>query len=161
MRAAYLLCLSTVLSCGAGAGSPSPEPVDPGPPWLEVGAGSTAFEPLADGDAIELVQGPQGGWHVDVAARFGGMSPDGLTLSYRAFDGETGAEVAYPIVSALNEDRVLHGPDGYVRTGDRVVFDIDGPADVVGREVEIRIEARGPGAEADADVLVEIADALP
>lgn len=105
--------------------------------------------------------GPQGGWHVDVAARFGGLSPDGLTLSYHARDAETGAELGFPMKSVLNEDRVVHAPEGFVRTGDRIVFDIEGPEMVVERDVEIRIEARGTEADADAAVRVSIVDLMP
>ena len=42
-----------------------------GDPWLELGTGVTEFEPLDDGDDIELVAGAQGGWHLDAALRFG------------------------------------------------------------------------------------------
>lgn len=128
---------------------------------MEVGAGSTSFTRLADGDTVELVMGPQGGWHVDVAARFGGMSPSGLTLAYHAADAGTGEDLGFPIKSVLNEDRVSHDGVGHVRTGDRIVFDIDGPADVVGRDVVILVEARGPAVAHDATVLVRVLDELP
>lgn len=172
MRTTCLATLLSLLSCtgcdaeggGGGAGGGGGESGGPHgdePAWLEVGAGSTAFEALAAGDAVELVMGPQGGWHVDVAARFGGMSPEGLTLEYLAIDVETGAELGFPIKSALNADRVEYLAGACVRTGDRVVFDIAGPADVVGREVELRIEARGPEDEVGASVVVGIADMDP
>ena len=31
---------------------------------VEAGTGSFAFEPLADGDRVEVTHGPQGGWHL-------------------------------------------------------------------------------------------------
>lgn len=158
MRAAWIPVLCSVLSCASGSGR---EPEPEGPPWLEVGTGSTAFEPLADGDAVELVMGPQGGWHIDVAARFGGMSPAGLTLAYFALHAGTGADLGFPIKSALNEDRVFDDGGSYVRTGDRIVLDIDGPAEVVGHDIEIHVAARGPSVERDAAVRVHIVDERP
>jgi hypothetical protein len=34
------------------------------PVQVEVGTGSSAFEPLAAGSAVTMVHGPQGGWHM-------------------------------------------------------------------------------------------------
>lgn len=35
----------------------------------EVGTGVTNFEPLADGDEVSIVAGPQGGYHINTSAR--------------------------------------------------------------------------------------------
>lgn len=40
-------------------------------PTITIGTGDVAFVPLAEGDEVVMVHGPQGGWHVDVAARIG------------------------------------------------------------------------------------------
>ena len=37
-------------------------------PRLEVGTGERSFIPLEDGDDLEIVHGPQGGWHLLAAA---------------------------------------------------------------------------------------------
>ena len=36
---------------------------------VEVGGGITAYVPLATGDGVVMVHGPQGGWHIDAGAR--------------------------------------------------------------------------------------------
>lgn len=38
---------------------------------VEIGGGETSFLPLAPGDPVRMVHGPQGGWHVDVSGRVG------------------------------------------------------------------------------------------
>ena len=158
MRAAsaFVLC-SLVCSCAESPDTPSP-----GPPWLEVGAGSTAFQPLADGDDIELVMGPQGGWHLDVAVRFKAISPDGLALAYRAIDVESGDNLGFPIRSALNQDRVTHEGGGvFVRTGDRIVLDIESPAVIFERAIEIQVDARSTAVDLGAAVTIEVVDVEP
>lgn len=41
---------------------------------VEPGTGTDAFDPLEDGDTIEIVHGPQGGWHIEVGGRVFGTS---------------------------------------------------------------------------------------
>ncbi len=50
---------------GEDAAEPDPEdPCKPGPnPSLELGHGEIAFETLEDGGSLELIHGPQGGYH--------------------------------------------------------------------------------------------------
>lgn len=48
---------------------------------LELGTGTWRFEPVADGDAVPLIRGAQGGWHVWVAVRTNGMERDRGSLS--------------------------------------------------------------------------------
>lgn len=44
------------------------DPCKAGPePTLQTGTGLLDFTPLADGDPVELVYGPQGGYHVEMA----------------------------------------------------------------------------------------------
>lgn len=43
---------------------------------VAVGTGVEAYEPLAEGDPVTMVHGPQGGWHVDVAGRVSGSEPE-------------------------------------------------------------------------------------
>ena len=44
-------------------------------PTVELGTGSAFFRRLEDGDDMEVTQGPQGGMHVWVSARFTGVMP--------------------------------------------------------------------------------------
>jgi len=43
-------------------------------PGIEAGTGVLAFEPLVDGGDIELVHGPQGGYHITTAVKLCGLS---------------------------------------------------------------------------------------
>lgn len=64
-RAGLGLAASLAAGCMASA-SVAPEP---GEPRLELGTGTARFAPVQDGDALPMVHGAQGGWHVWVAVR--------------------------------------------------------------------------------------------
>ena len=55
-----------------------------GDPFVQLGGGVSSWEPLETGDSIELIAGPQGGWHLDVALWFDGFGPSGIQLNYEA-----------------------------------------------------------------------------
>jgi hypothetical protein len=112
--------------------------------WIELGTGRATFEPLAEGDAMELVAGPQGGWHVDVALRFGGLEPEGLELVYDAVDAE-GAPISFTTRAFVVEESLLADGDDWIRVGDRIVLDIESPADVVDTEAIVRVTAELAG----------------
>jgi len=127
-------------------GAPDPGQAPPseavwGDPWLELGTGVTGFEPLDDGDDIELVAGPQGGWHLDAALRFDGFGPSGVLLTYEALTTDAEA-VSYVTEATLQEGSVLPEDDGFVRLGDRVVLDIRSADEVFDTDVVLRVTAR-------------------
>ena len=79
MRGSSCGLLVAIASCGA----PSPDPGTAGgrsdsgtsptgcfanEAAIDVGTGATAFEPLAEGDPVVMVHGPQGGWHLLVVS---------------------------------------------------------------------------------------------
>ncbi len=128
---------------------------------LGLGTGLTRWRALAEGDPIELVAGPQGGWHVDVSVRGAGVESEGLRLDYYAIDAESGDELSFVTSSQLTEGGVLPADEGWFRLGDRVVFDIDGPEDVVGRDVCLIVEISGAAWEDEDQRCVTIIDALP
>lgn len=68
LHARGLLALALLWGCAST--SPGEEPA------LELGTGSWRFEPLEDGQEVELVRGAQGGWHVWLSVRVRGMSAD-------------------------------------------------------------------------------------
>ncbi|MCB9759694.1 MAG: hypothetical protein H6739_07615 [Alphaproteobacteria bacterium] len=133
-------------------------PVDSGgAPWIELGAGQSGFVPLADGDAVPLVHGLQGGWHVDLALRFGGMGPNGVHLRYEAFDAADDTLLSFATETVLSPSRVLEEGEGWLRLGDRVVFDIEEAAEVLGREVRFEVAATwNPIQVSDARVAVPV-----
>jgi len=55
-------------------------PAQSGEVTLELGTGERAFETLDEGETLELVYGPQGGYHVWVSVRGGGFSSDRVLL---------------------------------------------------------------------------------
>ncbi|MCB9676412.1 MAG: hypothetical protein H6737_14915 [Alphaproteobacteria bacterium] len=130
MRPTALVVLSILAGCKGGDD-----------PWIELGTGLSAFEPLEDAGTIELVQGVQGGWHVDTALRFGGFGPDGVRLQYRATDVD-GAVISYTTEAFLSEALVRpFGDEGFERLGDRVVFDIPSADTVIGQTVILEVLA--------------------
>ncbi len=60
-RASFFFLFALVLGCSQ--------------PVLEVGTGVDSFEPIADGDSIPIVMGPQGGYHIAVSLRAHRLDP--------------------------------------------------------------------------------------
>lgn len=128
---------------------------------IELGTGLTQWQTLAEGDSIELVAGPQGGWHVDVSVRGEGLEPDGLWLYYEAVDPRDDSELSFVTSSLLSESSVLFDDEGWLRLGEWVVFDIEGPEDVVGTEVCLVVTAVGMDWEGEDRRCVTVVDELP
>lgn len=108
---------------------------------IELGAGLVDWRALEEGDAVELVAGFQGGWHVDLGVRGSGTAPSGMWLLYEARDSSTGASLSYVTEARLDENNVVQTDEGWLRLGDRVVFDISAPEVVVGSEVCLFVRA--------------------
>ena len=131
-----------------------------GEPWIELGTGLTSYEALADGGQLELVAGPQGGWHVEVTSRIGGFGPDGVLLVYDALDA-TGEPISYVTQTILRSASVIARGDAFERVGDRVVLAISNPAEVVGTEVVVRVTAALADLRASDERAVTIVDERP
>ncbi len=70
-----VVCALGLHACGEAG------PQDPaGPATLELGTGSWRFEPLEDGQEVELVHGAQGGWHAWISLKVTGASVDHSTV---------------------------------------------------------------------------------
>jgi hypothetical protein len=123
--------------------APDPDGVF-GEAWVELGSGRDGFTPLPSGSGLELVAGPQGGWHVDVAVQFGGFGPEGIRLVYDAVDAQ-GGSVSFITQALLTEPGLLATDEGWIRVGDRIVLDVAGADDVVGQEVVVRVTAELAG----------------
>jgi hypothetical protein len=81
-----VLFMTLALGCAKGATSNATDGStdstdDPCTPWdtprIEVGHGELSFEPLSDEELtpVELIYGPQGGWHSTIAVRAWGLDP--------------------------------------------------------------------------------------
>ena len=109
-------------------------------PSVEIGAGLMAYEELPpSGGELELVHGPQGGWHVNLSLRLRGIVP--MSFAWRV-TREDGRVLAYFALDAREGSFVLR--DGALeRIGELVIFDVTGPGDVVGRDVHVESTRRG------------------
>lgn len=155
MRCLFLLLLSMAFACGddsppsdGGADSAADAPVDatlPETARIEIGTGLTEFIEVPDGGDTELVAGPQGGWHVDIALRLYDLEPEGLFLRIEGEDADTAERVAIPIERVLTARRVRPQGDHLLRLGDQLVMTITMPSEVVDRDIRIRLVARPEG----------------
>lgn len=109
--------------------------------WIEVGHGLESYEPLEDGGAIEMVLGSQGGWHLDLAARFGGTQPDDHFIIYRVYDLDKTSQISYPIKAFVTPEHVIARGDGtFDQVGIRTIFAISDPSEVADREWLVEAE---------------------
>lgn len=125
---------------------------------IELGAGLSAFSSVEDGDPLPLVYGLQGGWHLDVALRAWGVTPEGVQLSYQALDAEDGALLSFPAEATLDARYVREIDGGWERLGDRVIFDIPSADEVLGRELVLEVTLTGSGAALSDQRRVRVAD---
>jgi hypothetical protein len=127
-------------------------------PRVELGTGRTSFVEIPEAGAeLELVAGPQGGWHIDVTTRLYDLAIEQLLLTYEITrDGDV---VSMPRQFMLREALVLREGDHYLRAGDFVPFEITQPADIVGDTVVVRVTAEAvDGARAEDQRTVTIVD---
>lgn len=71
-------------------------------PAIEIGNGEAAHVPLADGDAVVMVHGPQGGWHVWLSFGLLNVGPT-VSLAVTLEDltrGESMGQLAYSLRAA-------------------------------------------------------------
>ncbi len=139
-------------ACAVGGGAP---------PWLVLGTGQASFVELAAGSDIELIHGPQGGYHVYTTALFGlGVSPEAYVLRYdvRRTDG---TEIGTTQVMLL-ERRLARACGGWFRGGDFVVLSIACPVEVRDQEVDIVVRVFDGTTEIASDTRrVRIVDLAP
>ena len=97
-----MIALLLLLACSkpappADSGLAPADPCEPGPdPELVIGVGEAGYEPLIEGDPVELVHGPQGGYHVvlALAARSLDASDKWTLLMSGTVDGELWGQTA-------------------------------------------------------------------
>jgi hypothetical protein len=123
---------------------------DPPPGEVEVvlGTGTTSFEPLAEGDSLEVVAGVQGGHHFHVHARMRGLSPGDPSMNGQLSNPQT----SFSAFTAAGEQLDLMFPPyrlGYVEAGDGdfelpsgriLVIDEEQVQSIYDREVRLTVE---------------------
>lgn len=133
---------------------------------VELGTGTDAFIPLADGDALRFERGPQGGYHVYGSLRATGVDvgdpnyPFELTNPHIWFNVERdGAEIAL----LVDQPRALQPLDdeGHVGVlGELVIFNTTDPTTLDGATARFsgRLTDRcGRGGEASWEVVLGLA----
>ncbi len=136
-----LACL--LPGCGDGAGQTSSE-VQP-PARIELGAGRVDFIPVQDGDFIELVSGPQGGYHLEFTLRLFDVDPDGLVLDYQVHAHASTKRLSGPARYVIATGYVLDRKEYFLRVGDRAILEIKAPMEARNLDVDAscRIERAG------------------
>lgn len=61
---------------------PGDVPSEVGSAWIEVGGGESTFVALHDGDSVDVIRGPQGGYHITGAWRGAGFQPRFFTMNF-------------------------------------------------------------------------------
>ena len=132
---------------------------------VELGTGQLNWEPLAPtGTHVELIHGPQGGYHIFGRVRFSAPTPD-VYIRFRVTPATGGATLNDP-----NDRLHLVEGRGLTRTATGfesttallvVLVNIRGPAEVVGRSVRLEAvltpspgTAETPSTTASREVLV-------
>lgn len=115
----------------------------PSGPRVELGTGTTSFLPISQSGApqIDLVLGPQGGWHIHASVRLYEMDVDRCYLLYE-LRNRAGEVANYPAEIILSERRLVREGNHWLRSGDFVILDITMPDDVVGETMTLEVSAR-------------------
>lgn len=138
--ALLLLAGAAALLAGCPGGSdPHPDAGpdgDGGAPVVELGTGGIdVFEPIADGDTVELVHGCQGAQHVWIGVRAWGLDTQPALIALRGTRVSDGEMVSLPITVRL---RFTEMDDYDQITGLQLV--IPDPDQVLDQEIEIGVQ---------------------
>ncbi len=134
---------------------------EPAEPAVELGTGLYAFEPLVEGEPIEVVFGPQGGYHLEGSIRVQGLQagdaeslsdPSNPTIRFEVLlDGESillSGDYTQGLEVAPVEDR----PWSHQMIGRRVILDIEDDDPLVDEQVELSVEV----ADVDGTVVSDL-----
>ncbi len=118
------------------------------PGAVELGTGMDSFTALPRaGGRVELVHGPQGGWHVYGRVRLRGIAPDVyLTFSLVPEGGGAPVNLANETVRRQERRGLILVGDTYESSAGELVIMADGvrPPDVVGRRFRFGVRVERP-----------------
>lgn len=152
VRGASALLIPLLVAAGCAAGEIAPIDTSSA---LEIGTGEMEFRPLADGDPLEVVLGPQGGYHVVGNARVVGFvpapvlgeQPEGMRFAVTSDQG-----VALNLDGGAIHTSLERQPDGsYTCLPGHHVMVAPPPADFEGMAAEFTVEMVG----ADGELLID------
>jgi len=116
---------------------------------IELGTGTVEFEPLADGTSLEVVAGPQGGFHFVVHARAEGIVPGdpaspgvpgNPSTTFAAYLDGVQVDLDLPPYRLGYQDL---GADGYALPSGRILqLQQEVIPDIYGRDVRITVTVR-------------------
>jgi hypothetical protein len=124
-----------VAGCVASTTSTVPELT----PAVELGTGEVEFVPLADGDELDIIHGPQGGYHFTVSLRVQGIDagdplvvadPDNPITTFHAF--RDGVSVDLDASTYQQGIDPAAEPGVYEMLGRRLILDITDDAELDG-----------------------------
>jgi hypothetical protein len=143
-RAVRLASLLWVSACGV-AGSPPRDGGGGSTETVEIGVGESSFTPLQEGDAVTIVKGPQGGFHITGALRASpGFVPRAMEVRYRVLTAD-GTELS------LNAYRVTLLQVGEHLEWYGLLGLVPDPAVISGKQARLRIELRDVNGQEAAD----------
>jgi len=125
---------------------------------IELGTGTVDFVPIADGDELEVIAGPQGGYHFVVHARAWGIVPGdprspGIPVNpsttFAAYQGEVPIDLGLPPYRLGYQD---DGDGGLVLPSARILqLQQEVVPDVYGTEVRITVTVRDDDGDSATD----------
>ena len=137
MKRAAIALACLLAACSEGASARVTE-AGAGPS-VTLGTGQLVFEELVgEPPAMELISGPQGGWHLLVATALAGTDGEASTITYearRTSDDVVLGTVAYRITPRLLRDE----GDALVHDDDLLILEIASPEEVVGSELAVSV----------------------
>lgn len=137
-----------------------------GDPCVEVGNGETSHAPLAEGDHVVMVHGPQGGWHIWGSLKTWNLS-DIVTIVFTIDDQDTGVRISdntYNVAMVAGDadnEHVYYGLFGFLDADDPATADVvEIPPDVLaGHTVRLAMTVTnaddGTSATASVDVIAD------
>lgn len=163
------LALAGIALAGCSDDS-GPVGIDAAVAQAELGTGTVSFERLVDGQTLDLVAGPQGGFHFHVHARMRGLTPGdprqpglaGNPTTYLRVLDENGARVDIPELRQLGytpDPRV----DGWyaLPSGRLLLIENTAARGLYGREVTIELQIEDASGRRAGDSARVIAVAFP
>ena len=139
------------LGCDEAVEAPAPTPcAEESTPCVQLGEGVEDWKSFADDPTVKVTYGIQGGFHLDLSARFWGIDPEGVSLTFEVIDPIEDKVLNFPTRLILSAARTDCFTEGYCqRLGVRAIFDVrEDPEEVLlNKDLRVILTARqGTGA---------------